>query len=136
MKILINDQRKIFAIQKEFNEMYPFLKLAFFAKPNTKGGAPSKVIIKHPNKTLGECRTVHRIGEITIVPEMTVRDLENHFAEVFGLGVQILRKSGNVWLETSITENWTLEQQNNEGKVLSHVLDDEYQSNLSNKRKS
>jgi hypothetical protein len=38
---------------------------------------------------------------------------------VYGLSVQVFRKSGNVWLETSATDNWTLRQQNNEGAELS-----------------
>ena len=29
MKITLNDRRKIFAIQEEFNTIYPFLKLEF-----------------------------------------------------------------------------------------------------------
>lgn len=124
MKITINDNRKIFAIQQEFNEIYPFLKLEFFAKPHKKGGASAKEIIKHPSKTLGECRTVHNSGSITIVPEMTVNELEQHFADVYGLGVQVFRKSGNVWLETTVTDGWTLAQQNKEGESLGKDLAD------------
>jgi len=34
----------------------------------------------------------------------------------FGLPAQILRKSGNLWLETSMTNHWTLQQQNDHGR--------------------
>jgi hypothetical protein len=37
----------------------------------------------------------------------------------FGLCVQVFRKSGNHWIETSLTNSWTLEQQNREGFELS-----------------
>jgi hypothetical protein len=33
--------------------------------------------------------------------------------------VQVFRKSGNVWLETSATDAWSLKQQNQEGMDLS-----------------
>ena len=119
MKITINDNRKIFAIQEEFCKVFPYLKLEFFSKPHSAGGGSSKKSVKHNSKTLGECRTIHNKGNITITPGMTVSGLEQNFEDVYGLGVQIFRKSGKVWLETTITDGWTLEHQNSEGEALS-----------------
>lgn len=119
MKITINDHRKIFAIQEEFSEMFPYLKIEFFAKPHKAGGSSAKKLMKHPSKTLGECRTIHNKGTITITPQMTVADLEQNINDVYGLSVQVFRKSGNAWLETTVTDGWTLEQQNNQGEELS-----------------
>lgn len=119
MKIKINDNRKIFAIQEEFSNLFPYLRIEFFSKPHKPGGASSKKIMKHSSKTLGECRTIHKKGQITITPNMTVNDLEQCFSDIFGLGVQVFRKSGKVWLETTVTDGWTLEEQNNQGKELS-----------------
>ncbi|MBA2614099.1 MAG: hypothetical protein H0U95_19205 [Bacteroidetes bacterium] len=118
MKITINDNRKIFAIQEEFGKAFPYLKLEFFSKPHSAGSGSSKKLVKHSSKTLGECRTIHNKGSITITAGMTVSDLEQHFGDVYGLGVQIFRKSGKVWLETTITDGWTLEHQNSEGEAL------------------
>ena len=53
---------------------------------------------------------------------MTVVDLEQSFSDVFGLGVQIFRKSGKVWLETTVTDGWTLDEQNRQGEALSKVI--------------
>jgi hypothetical protein len=122
MKILINDKRKIFAIQEAFTQAFPYLKLEFFAKGHTPGAGSAKKFIKHASKTLGECRTIHKRGSITITGNMTVGDLEQHFADVYGLGVQVFRKSGNVWLETTVTDGWTLETQNKQGESLSSYL--------------
>lgn len=119
MKIAINDHRKIFAIQEEFNTTFPYLKLEFFSKPHKLGGASPKALVKHNSVTLGECRTVHHKGDITIVPDMTVFDLEQNFGDVYGLGVQVFRKSGKSWLETTVTDNWTLAEQNKQGEELS-----------------
>ena len=119
MNVAINDQRKIFAIQEEFNEVFPYLKLEFFSKPHSACIGSPKKLIKHSSKTLGECRTIHNKGIITIVPQMTVCDLEQNFSNVYGLGVQIFRKSGKAWLETTVTDGWTLEMQNAQGLELS-----------------
>lgn len=119
MKITINDDRKIFAIQEEFNTTFPYLKLEFFSKPHTQGGGTAKKFMKPNSKTLGECRTIHNSGDITIIPSMTVAELEQHFADVYGLGAHVFRKSGKSWLETTVTDNWTLEEQNKQGEDLS-----------------
>ncbi|MFL5754096.1 MAG: hypothetical protein ACJ76F_11860 [Bacteroidia bacterium] len=121
MKITINDKRKIFAIQEEFNQLFPYLKLEFFSKPHKAGGGSAKKYVKSNSETLGECRTIHKSGKITITPNMTVSDLEQGFGEVYGLGVQVFRKSGKVWLETTVTDAWTLEEQNRQGEDLSKV---------------
>jgi hypothetical protein len=120
MKIAINDHRKIFAIQEEFNQIFPYLKLEFFSKPHKPGGASPKHLVKHHSMTLGECRTEHHKGDITIVPEMKVCDLEQNFGDVYGLGVQVFRKSGKSWLETTVTDSWTLAEQNKQGEELSN----------------
>ncbi len=118
MKIVINDKRKIYAIQKEFSSEFPFLKIQFFAKSNTSNGKSSTKIIKHSSKEIAECRTQHNIGEIEIMPEMSVNSLEQIFRDIFGLHAEVLRKSGKAWLETSVTGNWSLMEQNAEGMAL------------------
>ena len=119
MKITINDHRKIFAIQKEFNEMFPYLKLEFFSKPHKVGAPSSKKILHHPSKTMGQCRVIHNKGTLTIMPAMTVAELEQNFNDVYGLSVQVFRKSGKAWLETTVTDGWSLEEQNRQGEALS-----------------
>ncbi|MEW6468758.1 MAG: hypothetical protein AB1458_07525 [Bacteroidota bacterium] len=122
MKITINDHRKIFAIQKEFNELFPYLKLEFFARPHKTGGASSKKMMKHSAKTLGQCRVIHNKGVLSISGNMTVADLEQSFRDIYGLSVQVFRRSGRVWLETTKTDGWTLEEQNRHGQELTEGL--------------
>ncbi len=122
MTITINDHRKIHAIQEEFTSVFPFLKLEFFSKPHTQGGASPKKLMKNSSHTLGECRTIHNNGNISITPQMTVNDLEQRFSDVYGLSVQVFRKSGSSWLETTVTDAWTLEEQNQQGESLSHAF--------------
>jgi hypothetical protein len=58
---------------------------------------------------------------------MKVSELEELFQEVFGLSVQIFRKSGENWLQTTTTDFWTLNQQNNKGKDMCEKIEPEEQ---------
>jgi len=126
VKISIEDGKKIKNIQDEFNLLFPFLKIEFFSVPHGNGEGSPKKYIKSSMATLGECRNLHNSGIMYITPDMTVADLEQMFFKTFGLATQIFRKSGRVWLETTVTDQWSLEKQNKEGEELSkHLLSED-----------
>jgi hypothetical protein len=52
---------------------------------------------------------------------MKVSELENLFKRKYKLNIQVFRKSGNAWLETTVTDAWTLDKQNQEGIELSEL---------------
>lgn len=58
-------------------------------------------------------------GFIHITDDMPVSKLEQLFLDQFGLSVQVFRKSGSSWLETTFTDDWTLKRQNDAGMELS-----------------
>jgi len=116
MKINVGDNQTIKEIQTNFSERYPYLKIEFFTKPHEKFRGSSKESMVDSNTLIKNCRSVHGEGEIEIFPSTKVSTLENKFREVFGLHVQVFRKSGNVWIETTVTDDWTLEKQNNEAE--------------------
>jgi hypothetical protein len=122
MKIIINDHRKINAIQEEFNEFFPYLKLEFMAKPHGTSSAPPVKLIRSNTKTLGECRTLHNKGTLTITPGMSGAELEEGFRDIYGLTIRLYRKSGKEWLGITSTDKWTLQQQNDQGKALSTLV--------------
>ncbi len=121
MEVSINNNKKIAEIQQEFNDLFPYLKLEFFSKPHRSGGHSNLKFILNNTKTIGECRTIQGEDAITIIPKMTVNELEQGLGEKFGIGVQVFRQSGKVWLETTFTDGWTLEMQNSQGEDLSKV---------------
>jgi hypothetical protein len=118
MLLQIASTRLIGDIQKEFNAMFPFLKLEFYrvdennAAPVIKRFLPGKYAVLNARRTRQE-------GELEVDENMTVGSLEKQFLFSFGLGVQVHRKSGNVWLETTMTDSWTLQKQNEHGREIS-----------------
>ena len=119
MKTEINNNRKIYSIQEEFHSLFPYLRIEFYAKPSKEGGPQSEKIVEKSSKTIGDCRTNHNDGFMSISPNLTVAELESTFTDVYGLKVIIYRKSGKSWLETTVTNGWILEEQNRQGELLS-----------------
>ena len=106
-------------IQNDFNQVYPFLKIEFFNnKSFIRSDFSASHLIPHHRK-IGECQLGIKDNDIEIEQHMKVSTLEKIFKEKMNLAVKVLRKSGNLWLETTMTDNWTLEQQNNHGSELS-----------------
>jgi hypothetical protein len=76
-----------------------------------------------PNhRRIGDCQRAIADGIIEIDGKMKVKELEKTFADQFKLNVQVFRRSGNFWLQTSMTDDWTLQNQNEHGMEISLVL--------------
>ena len=119
MEIHINDDKLIGQIKAEFTKHFPFLKLEFFLHAHLDGlGSPKEDMIVDDLK-LGEIRTIHNEGDIVINANMEVGHLEQSFESKYGMHVQVFRKSGDIWLETSATDSWTLIDQNSTGSEMS-----------------
>lgn len=122
MILKIDNTKKISVIQQEFNIMFPYLKLEFFKHSHgLHQGNPKKDMLSS-NLALNQFRNKHLNGKLEIKENMKVSDLENAFQTLFGISVQVFRKSAGIWIETSFTDDWTLKQQNDEGKDLSEFI--------------
>ena len=118
MQLTIAPNRKIGDIQQDFNRMFPFLKIEFLNHKSIAAPKSAKQIIP-ANKTIGDSQRSVTDGALEIDGNMKVQELEKLFHDQFSLAVQVFRKSGPVWLETTMTDNWTLQQQNKHGSELS-----------------
>ena len=119
MEIHISDNILIGEIKSKFSKQFPFLKLEFFKHAHDNGlGSPKEDMIVE-DISLGKVRTIHNEGDIVIKPDMQVGALEQSFESKYGIHVQIFRKSGDLWLETSATDSWTLQDQNSTGSEMS-----------------
>ena len=119
MYLHIAPNRLISDIQKEFNKVFPFLKIEFFNKQFLSRSDFSAKQLIPPNRKIGDNQLAITDGDIEIPEEMKVNELEKLFKDQFSLAAQVFRKSGNIWLETTMTDNWTLQQQNNHGREIS-----------------
>lgn len=105
-------------IQKQFNACYPFLKVEFFKKipvnqPIYKAELISAFESNKPLDGSWEGKVIDISGGRTVL------EVENDFENLFGFPAHVFRKSGNVWVETSLTSDWSLLEQNEEGAEIS-----------------
>jgi hypothetical protein len=115
MEIIIDNKIKISEIQNEFQKQFPFLKIEFYKEAHTAGEGSLLKNTLDTALTIGEIQKKNLSESIKITGLMKVSELESLFTKIFGLSVQVFRKSGNVWLQTTATDNWTLAEQNQKG---------------------
>ncbi len=120
MKLSITKDLLIKEVQDEFNKIYPFLKIDFFAKT---GGYRRHLAgdqrFASRQKISEAGKTSLPEGEIELSDQMTVHELEKKLQDQFSLYAQVFRKGGNIWMETTMTDSWTLKDQNEHGREIS-----------------
>ncbi|MCB9236084.1 MAG: hypothetical protein H6581_30835 [Bacteroidia bacterium] len=120
MGIVITKHKKLAEVQEEFHAKFPYLKLEFFSKSHGEHeGSPRKNLLNH-NLTVSEAGNFDHNEELSLDGHTRVRSLEHLFHDHFGLNVQVFRKSGTAWLQTTATDDWTLSHQNEVGHEDSH----------------
>lgn len=123
MTIEITTDRLIGDIQKDFAYVFPYLKIEFFRKGTRYRQTKERTISLPITQTIGSVFKNNRKGMLTISPVMTVSELEKLCDEQFGISVQVYRRSGTLWLETSMTDSWTMQQQNDRGSEISSLIE-------------
>jgi hypothetical protein len=123
MQLRIAPTRLISEVQAEFNKAFPFLKLEFFQNKIFRQNNGEPAVRMAHNRKIGDCQASITDGEIEVTNELTVRELERKFKNELSLDVQVFRRSGTLWLQTTMTDGWTLEKQNEHGMELSMIPD-------------
>ena len=127
MTISITSERLIKDIQHEFSQVFPFLKIEFQRKPRPSMNSTHKIYALPNEFITGHSIKTNSRKTIVITPFMTVRELEDICEKNFGVFVQFYRKSGNLWLKVTMTDNWTMKQQNELGSEISTLFDTDAQ---------
>ena len=120
MKIIITSGKLIKDIQDDFSRVFPFLKIEFF---KISGNKTRETINRISNLLpVGNVHKVTSPKQLIVSPLMTVKDFESDFENKFGMGVQLYRKSGNTWLGITMTDTWTIKQQDDQGNEISKIV--------------
>lgn len=108
MELHINPKNTIAFLKEEVSRYYPHLKLEFFRKDHEIGeGTPESAMVDD-NTTIAELQEKPQMGAMSIDGSMKVAELEELFDKNFGLHVQVYRQSGKLWLQSTLTDEWTL----------------------------
>ncbi|MBN8836729.1 MAG: hypothetical protein J0I09_05695 [Sphingobacteriia bacterium] len=124
MQLEINDMMNIGSLQYEFNKLFPYLKLEFYEKDHANNKKVIPKNIYNNSRLLKEFIVSRNHPQFIIAPEMTVQQLAESFAKYYSLITKVFRRSGNVWLSTSVTDGWSLYEQNKQGELITAQMSD------------
>ena len=120
IEILVERETLLADIQKAFNKWYPFLKIEFF------GNAANKQLLRSirldPGTSLNNLNHGYLDHTINIGLNRTVAEFAHELESMLGVIVQVSRKAGNFWHQISATHWWTLQSQNEAGKIISSEM--------------
>lgn len=120
MNLVFTEDTKISELNKQFHEHYPYLKLQFYEDKidlHSHQQAPGSPI-KDENKTIHDILHGRVSGTISMNGHAKVKTFEHNWKEIAGLWVQVFRKSGNVWLQTTVTDDLSLADVNRFGEEM------------------
>lgn len=115
MELNVNADLKASDLIKRFNEIFPFLRLEIYHRGQEMGEVAHHYFLK-------DIVNKKELENFIIIPEMKVSEVEEKFWDKMGLQVSVFRKSGKTWLESSFTNYWSLERQNNLGMEMNDFM--------------
>jgi len=108
--VKITKDQTVREVKAAFSKYFTGLKIEFYSKKHEPAQASSNAYIIADEKKLMELSTVHVPIDIPINGSMMVSELETLF-EMKGLHAQVFRKSNDVWIQTTATDSYTLNKQ-------------------------
>ena len=111
----ISENKTIKSLKDEFQKRYPGLKMEFFKSPHDNHQGSTNRDMYSDEILIKEIYNLNKQSEFTIEDKMKVSELEAGLKQLFDLNVQVYRKSKDIWLQTTSTDDWTLETQNQKG---------------------
>lgn len=118
LKVTVNTS--VADVRNEFSRLFPFLRLQFYTRTQKPyHSRPTKDIID--DQALLQSLDLGSDAEFEINENMAVSTVENLFREKFGIGAQVYRRYGNIWLEASVTDDWSLRRQNDHAREVTEA---------------
>lgn len=113
MLLVVKKDMQVKDLKKQFHGYFPLLKIEFFRTAHDVNGGNNKSNMLE-NELYLEDQIGDLEGSLEFEGNVTVAAFEQMFADQFKLNVQVFRKSGNLYIETTETDDWTLEQAHKE----------------------
>ena len=111
MELNIHSNSHINDVKSKFSNSFKGLKIEFFSKAhNSLEGSPKNDMVTE-NLHLSELNPNLKDKELNVTAAMKVSELEAAFEKDFGLHVQVFRKMGKSWIETTRTDNYSIAEQ-------------------------
>lgn len=118
MKIILNPDKKLQAIQKEFSSFFSFLKIEFFHAEYKESVGFSDHEKLDINLSLTEVNLFSDSSALEFDNTTKVAAFEKAFYDLSKIAIQVYRKTNSAWIQTIASDKWTLEEQQIEAEAL------------------
>jgi predicted 3-demethylubiquinone-9 3-methyltransferase (glyoxalase superfamily) len=109
--MIIKNNTTSHELKQYFNETFPGLKIEFVKKSHeAQEGSLKKDIITEDFK-LSDKSTSFSEMSVDFTKASSANDVEGFFENKLGLHVQVFRQAGQGWIETTTTDDYSLEEQ-------------------------
>jgi hypothetical protein len=112
MELIINEHKSIAEIQREFEHQFPYLKIQFYTYPCDGSEDCMTENLISSEKKIGQIRSKPYSGTLGISGNQKTSSLKKIFRDVYGLNIEIFRRSGVMWMQPINTDNRTIDEQN------------------------
>ncbi len=110
--MLVTKDTQLKSIQNEFSSLLPGLSLKFYKSNHDKFHSNHQYDEIVSNFTIIDLNPdFDKDIEVEFWEDEVVFEFERRIAELLGVNVQVLRRSKKVWLQTSVTDSWTLKKE-------------------------
>jgi len=125
MKINLNPDKTLQAIQEEFMAFFPYLKIEFFhAEYKVSSGYQDKEKLDL-NLSMAEVNLLVETCTLEFDNTTKVSAFEKEFFNLSNIAIQVFRKTNSVWIQTIASDNWSLAEQQKEAEALLRDTDKE-----------
>lgn len=114
--ITITADKTLASINEEFMAHFPNLRLQFYTETHASGEESSLWDTANMNLPLNQVGTFDHDETLSINGHLKTSTFEQHFQELFGLGVQVMYFKDGTWHQTRTSDEWTLSQQNTQSE--------------------
>jgi hypothetical protein len=111
MLLEIDDHKTVQDLQEKFSECFPFLKIEFYDEGHKwhQGSDPAHKL--NPKTPIAQIRMHHTHGILEIRSTFKTGRVEQDFKNQFGLHVQVFRCQKGAWIQSTGTDELTLQAQ-------------------------
>ena len=116
MDITITPEKTLKEISEEFQSQFPYLKLHFYTEKHGVKEHSSLWDTLNMELNLKQVGSEAHGEKLHVSGDKVVKDLEQEFQDLFGIGMQVMRRKGRQWIQTITSDERTLDETNRIGQ--------------------